>query len=187
MRRTVIVLTVLALLLLTGHAAIAQMGKATAKPKVSDESLQAWNSMARKLIEMAEDFPEDKYNYKPTPEVRSVAQLMLHIAGVNYYFTNAAEGREVAPAEDDPPRDKFKTKKEIVTYLTKSFADGAAAIKKRGERGMAGAVKHPFGERMGTLNSICRDMVEHSGEHYGNLVVYYRVNGMVPPASRPRR
>jgi hypothetical protein len=52
---------------------------------------------------------------------------------------------------------------------------------------MAGAVKHPFGDRMGTLNSICRDIVEHSAEHYGNLVVYYRVNGMVPPASRPRK
>ena len=187
MRRPAIILTVLAVLLLAGDAAIAQMGKAPSKPKVSDESLQAWNSMARKLIEMAEDFPEDKYNYKPTPEVRSVAQLMLHIGGVNYYFTNTAEGREVAPAEDDPPRERFKTKKEIVAYLTKSFADGAAAIKKRGERGMAGAVKHPFGERMGTLNSICRDIVEHSAEHYGNLVVYYRVNGMVPPASRPRK
>jgi uncharacterized damage-inducible protein DinB len=181
------ILTVLALLLLSGNSAVAQMGKAPAKAKPSEESLQAWNSMARKVIEMAEDFPEEKYNYKPTPDVRSVAQLMLHIAGVNYYFTNVAEGREVATAEDDPPRDKFKTKKEIVAYLTKSFADGAAAIKKRGERGMGGAVKHPFGDRMATLNSICRDITEHSGEHYGNLVVYYRLNGMVPPMSRPRR
>jgi uncharacterized damage-inducible protein DinB len=187
MRRSVLLMTVLAVLMLAGSPALAQMGKAPAKPKTSDEGLQAWNSMAKKIIEMAEDFPEDKYNYKPTPEVRSFAQLMLHIGGSNYYFTNAAVGREVAPAEDDPSRDKYKTKKEIVAYLTKSFADGAAAIKKRGERGMAGAVKNPFGERMITLNSFCRDFVEHSAEHYGNLVVYYRLNGMVPPASRPRR
>lgn len=189
MRRSFALLTLAALLLFAAGPARSQTSAPPrkAKPKPSEESLLAWNSAARKLIEMAEEFPADKYDYKPTPEVRSFAQLLLHIAGVNYYFTNATLGREVEHAEDDPPREKYRTKKEIVEFLTKSFADGATAIKQKGERGMSQIVKHPYANRVTSLNSLCRDTVEHSGEHYGNLVVYYRVNGMVPPVSRPRR
>ena len=184
--RTVFMLAVLFALAAT--AAHAQTGKAPAKkPKPSEESLAAWNSMARKIVEMAEDFPEDKYDYKPTPEVRSFRQMLLHIAAVNYFFTNAAERREVAPAEDDPAPEKYRTKTDAVRFVTQSFADGAAAIERKGVRGMAQHVKHPFGNWQSSLNNVCRDMVEHSGEHYGNLVVYYRLNKMVPPASRPRK
>jgi uncharacterized damage-inducible protein DinB len=189
MRRLTTPLTLVALFLLAALPAAAQSkGPAKpAKPKPSGETLRAWNSMARKIIEMAEDFPAEKYDYRPTKEVRNFGQMLLHIAAVNYFFTNAAEGREVAPAEDDPAPEKFKTKADIVAYVTRSFSDGAAAIQKKGDRGMAQAVKHPFGNGLTSLNSLARDMVEHSGEHYGNLVVYYRLNGMVPPASRPRK
>jgi uncharacterized damage-inducible protein DinB len=188
MRRFHKLLTLAIAFALTAVAAQAQTGKAPAKkPKASDESLLAWNSMARKIIEMAEDFPEDKYDYKPTPEVRSFRQLLLHIAAVNYFFTNAAEGREVAPAEDDPAPEKYRTKANAVRFLTQSFADGATAIQNKGARGMGQYIQHPFGSRQTSLNNLCRDISEHSAEHYGNLVVYYRLNKMVPPASRPRK
>jgi len=113
--------------------------------------------------------------------------MLLHVTAVNYFFTNAAEGREVAPAEDDPAPEKYRTKADAVRFVTQSFADGAAAIQKKGARGMGQYIKHPFGNRQTSLNNLCRDIVEHSGEHYGNLVVYYRLNKMVPPASRPRK
>lgn len=188
MRRLALFLTMVALVVLAAGPARAQSSPQPRKPKASEESLRAWNAMARKLIEMAEDFPADKYDYKATPEVRSFAALLLHIGGVNYFFANAAAGREVAKAEDDPPRENFKSKAEVVAYLTKSFADGAAAIQQKGDRGMSQAIPHPFNDKRQTsLNNFCREIVEHSGEHYGNLVVYYRLNGMVPPASRPRR
>lgn len=188
MRRFHILMTLAILLGLTATGAHAQTGKAPAKkPEPSEESLAAWNSMARKIIEMAEDFPEDKYDYKPTAEVRSFRQLLLHVAAVNYFFTNAAEGREVAPAEDDPAPEKYRTKADAVRFVTQSFADGAAAIERKGARGMAQYIKHPFGNRQSSFNNVCRDIVEHSGEHYGNLVVYYRLNKMIPPASRPKK
>ena len=188
MRRFRTVMTLAILFTLAATAAHAQTAKTPAKkPKPSEESLAAWNVIARKVIEMAEDFPEDKYDYKPTPEVRSFRQMLLHIAAVNYFFTNAAEGHVVAPAEDDPAPEKYRTKAQVVAFVTQSFADGAAAIQKRGVRGMAQHVKHPFANRLSSLNNICRDIVEHSGEHYGNLVVYYRLNKMIPPASRPRK
>ena len=193
MRRILTLLTLFVLMVVAAGPTVAQAppAKSPAKPakppKPAEESLQAWNAMAKKIIEMAEDFPEDKYDYRPTPEVRSFAQIILHIGAVNYFFTNAAAGREAGKAEDDPPRANFKTKAYIVAYITKSFADGAAVIQQKGERGMAQHVKHPFGNRQASLNGVCRDLVEHSAEHYGNLVVYYRLNALVPPASRPRR
>ena len=190
MRRIASLVAVVILLALAGAPARAQQ-KAPPPPRaavgMAEEFGGAWNDVGRKLIAMAEDFPEDKYEYKPKPEVRSFGAMLLHVAAVNYFFTNTAVGREVEKAEDDPPRDKYKTKAQVVAFLKKSFADGAAAIKEKGNAGMATAVKHPFGNRMASLYAICADITEHSGEHYGNLVVYYRLNGIVPPESRPRR
>src|SRR5581483_1582187 len=98
--------------------------------------LDSWNEVGRKLIAMAEDFPEDKYDFKPTPAQRSFAEQLLHAAGANYYFTNVARG-EKAPPEDYPKRSEFKSKADIVAFVKKSFADGAAAIKDKGDSGMS--------------------------------------------------
>ena len=56
--------------------------------------LDSWNEIGRKLIAMAEDFPEDKYDFKPTPAQRSFAEQLLHAAGSNYYFTDTVMGRK---------------------------------------------------------------------------------------------
>src|ERR1700758_3284902 len=71
--------------------------------------LDSWNDIGRKLIAMAEDFPEDKYDFKPTPAQRSFAEQLLHAAGSNYYFTDTGmKGKP--PAAEDPKRDQYKTK-----------------------------------------------------------------------------
>src|SRR5882672_6180825 len=101
----------------------------------SQALLESWNDIGRKLIAMAEDFPEDKYDFKPTPAPRSFAEQLLHAAGSNYFFTNPAMGQKMPP-EEDPKRDQFKTKADIVTFVKKSFADAAAAIKSKGDKGM---------------------------------------------------
>ena len=79
------------------------------------------------LIAMAEDFPEDKYDFKPTPAQRSFAEQLLHVAGANYFFINPVMGQK-PPAAEDPKRDQYKTKADVVAFVKKSFADGAAAI-----------------------------------------------------------
>src|SRR5579871_3812987 len=93
--------------------------------------LDSWNDIGRKLIAMAEDFPEDKYDFKPTPAQRTFAQQLLHAAGSCYYFINPVIGKP-APAEEDMKRDRFKTKADIVSFVKKAFADGAAAIQAKG-------------------------------------------------------
>ena len=155
-------------------------------PGPSQAVLEQWNDIGRKLIAMAEDFPEEKYDFKPTPPQRSFAEQLLHAAGANYYFTNLALGQK-QPAQVDPRRDKYKTKTDVVDFVKKSFADGAAAIQKKGDKGMADLVVDPDAHQEYRIIDLAYGFVEHSGEHYGQLVVYYRVAGLVPPESRPKK
>jgi hypothetical protein len=148
--------------------------------------LDSWNDIGRKLIAMAEDFPEDKYDFKPTPAQRSFAEQLLHAAGANYFFSDPAMGKKM-PAEEDPKRADFKTKADIVAFVKKSFADGAAAIKAKGDKGMSDLLVDPFAHQQMRVLDMAYGFIEHSGEHYGQLVGYYRMAGLVPPESRPKK
>ncbi len=147
--------------------------------------LDSWNEIGRKLTAMAEDFPEDKYDFKPTPAERSFAEQLLHAAGSCYYFTNPVMGQK-PPAAEDPKRDQYKSKADIVVFVKKAFADGAATIQSKGEKGMTTEVVYFPGQKARVLD-IAYGLIEHSGEHYGQLVVYYRLAGLVPPESRPKK
>jgi hypothetical protein len=156
--------------------------------------LKQWNEIGRKLISMAEDFPEAKYDFKAAPSTGTFAERMIHGAAANYFFTNAALGQK-PPSDEDPPRAQFKNKAAIVAYVKKSFADGAAAIKSKGDKGISTLVIDPFAEDVPgnankeqiRLSDLGYGIVEHSGEVYGQLSVYYRVAGMIPPESRPKK
>jgi len=171
-------------------SAAQDAGKKDAAPKpakgLSQAVLEQWNDIGRKLIAMAEDFPEDKYDFKPTPAQRSFAEQLLHAAGANYFFINIANG-EKPPAQEDPSRAKYKTKADVVAFVKKSFEDGAATIKAKGDAGMAGMMVDPFENQQVRVFEWAYGFMEHSGEHYGQLVVYYRLAGLVPPESRPKK
>jgi uncharacterized damage-inducible protein DinB len=177
-----------AVLALPAHA--QEMAKKDAAPKPalspSQAVLDSWNDVARKLIAMAEDFPEDKYDFKPTPAQRTFAEQLLHAAGANYFFTNLALGQK-PPAEEDPKRDQYKTKADVVAFVKKSYADGAAAIKAKGDKGMNDLITDPDSHQQTRIYDEAYGFTEHSGEHYGQLAVYYRVAGLVPPESRPKK
>ena len=162
------------------------MKKDAAKPADPEVKvvLASWNDIGRKLTAMAEDFPEDKYDFKPTPAERSFAEQLLHAAGSCYYFTNTVTGQKL-PA-GDPKRDQYKSKADIVAFVKKSFADGAAAIQSKGEKGMMTEFVY-FPHQKARVLDIANGIIEHSGEHYGQLVVYYRLVGLVPPESRPKK
>lgn len=170
----------------------AESPKPAAGP--SGALLKEWNEIGRKLIAMAEDFPEGKYDFKPAPGMHSFAQRLIHAAAANYFFTNLAQGQK-APGEEDPSRAQFKNKAPLVAYVKKSFADGAAAIQAKGDRGILGSVVDPFaedrpelaGKEQIRLIDLAHSLDEHSGEVYGQLTVYYRVAGLIPPESRPKK
>jgi len=161
---------------------------AAVKPAASPSQavLETWNDIGRKLTAMAEDFPEDKYDFKPTPAQRSFAEQLLHAAGANYFFINLAHGQKL-PAEEDPKREQYKTKADVAAFVKKSFADGAAVIKAKGDKGMDDLLTDPNTHRPVRVADAAYSFIEHSGEHYGQLAVYYRVAGLVPPESRPKK
>ncbi|MGD0508552.1 MAG: DinB family protein [Terriglobales bacterium] len=181
---------VLAILILAVLAGAQDTMKKDAPPKPavgpSQVLLENWNDIGRKLIAMAEDFPDDKYDFKPVPAERSFAEQLLHAANANYFFTNPAMGLK-PPGEEDPKREQYKTKAAVVEFVRKAFADGAAAIKQKGDIGMNDLMVDYFANQQTRVSDMAWGLIEHSGEHYGQLVVYYRVAGLVPPESRPKK
>src|ERR1019366_5332581 len=129
----------LSLILVSGlflQVAPAQQKDASPKPPSSPSQalLAVWNDVGRRLTAMAEDFPEDKYDFKPNPVQRSFAEQLIHAAKGNYIFIDIVKG--VKPNYDDPKRSEFKDKAAVVEYLRKSFADGAALIASKGDSGI---------------------------------------------------
>jgi uncharacterized damage-inducible protein DinB len=164
------------------HAA----GQSKAAPSESQTVLAQWNEIGRKLIAMAEDFPEDKYEFKTTPAQRSFAEQLLHASASMYYFTDVAQGQKPR-YPDDPKRDDLKTKAQVVAFVKKCVEDGAALIKAKGDKGMRDLVTDPESKQQMQVSDLAYGLTEHSGEHYGQLVVYYRLSGLVPPESRPKK
>jgi uncharacterized damage-inducible protein DinB len=160
---------------------------AAPKPAISSSQtlLSFWNYVGRKLTTMAEDFPEDKYDFKPNPAQRSFAEQLIHVAHDINIFVEVGKGEK--PHLDDPKRSDFKNKAAVVEYVRKAFADGAALIASKGDSGMNDLVVDAWSNQLFRLNEQAWFYLEHAGEHYGQLVVYYRVAGLVPPESRPKK
>src|SRR5437773_3033251 len=97
-------------------------------PSPSQAVSEQWNDIGRKLIVIAEDLPEDKYDYKPNPGSRTFVAQLLHVSASMYYFTDLAQEKKPRYS-DDPKRDELKTKAQIVAFVKKSVQDGADVIK----------------------------------------------------------
>jgi uncharacterized damage-inducible protein DinB len=157
----------------------------------TEETLEWWNQIGNKLIAMAKDFPEDKYDFKVQKDERTFAQNLLHVAAVDYDLISFVSGSNIGPDfgkdKHNPSRDVYKTKADIVKLIEQAVADGAAVIRHQSDAGLDRA--QPFGWETGrhvVRNSyIWMASIEHSTEHFGQLVVYYRANDLVPPESRP--
>ena len=98
-----------------------------------------------------------------------------------------AAAQDAAKKEVAPKPANFKTKADVVAYVKKSTEDGAAAIKAKGDAGIAGMMVDPFRNQQVRVFDWAYGFIEHMGEHYGQLAVYYRVAGLVPPESRPKK
>ena len=154
-------------------------------PSPSQAVLESWNDIGRKLIAIAEDMPEDKYDYKPHADSRTFVGNLLHASASMYFFTDTAAGKK-ARYGDDPKRDELKTKAQVVAFVKKCVQDGADLIKAKGDKGLNEQVA-AGGPTKTRLSDLAYGLIEHSGEHYGQLAIYYRINGLVPPESRPKK
>jgi uncharacterized damage-inducible protein DinB len=170
---------------LYGHA---QTPNQPPKPALSrsEEMLDRWNDIGNKLIAMAQDFPEDKYDFKLQKDERTFALNLLHAAALDYVLIRRISGSNLGPdfgEGDNPTRDAFKTKADVVKFVQEAVSDGAKVIQQQGDAGLDNTSKF-FGNRLAHNSAIWMFAIEHSAEHYGQLVVYYRANNLVPPASQ---
>ena len=156
----------------------------------AEEMVEWWNQIGNKLIAMAKDFPEEKYDFKVQQDERTFAENLLHVAAVDFDLISRVSGTKAGPDSvqntHNPSRDAYKTKADVVKLLEQAVAEGAATIKQQGDAGLDKTM--PFGWETGkhTVHNsyLWIAGIEHSTEHFGQLVVYYRANGMVPPESR---
>jgi len=156
-------------LLLESVGALAQ-----SPPRSTAQSVRGhFASINHRVLEMAKDFPEDKYDYRLKPEMRSFGAVIVHIASGNVYAAKAGRGENVNWDELDPK--DYKTKATVVALLEKSIADSEGTLKSLPDGTFAKSVE-PW-----------LSVTEHSAEHYGLLVAYYRATGLVPPESRPKK
>ena len=152
----------------------------------SEEMLERWNDIGNKLVVMAQDFPEDKYDFKVQKDERTFALNLLHAAALDFVLIRRISGSNVGPdfgEGDNPTRDQFKTKADVVKFVQEAVADGAKVIQQQGDAGLDNTSKF-FGNRLAHNSIIWTFAIEHTAEHYGQLVVYERLNKVVPPATR---
>ena len=156
----------------------------------ADETLEWWNQIGNKLIAMAKDFPEDKYDFKVQQDQRTFAKNLLHVAAVDYDLIGRVSGSNLGPDfgkdKHNPSRDLYKTKADVVKLLEQAVADGASVIKQQGDAGLDKTTQFGWetGKHVVHNSYIWITAIEHSTEHFGQLVVYYRANNLVPPESR---
>jgi len=154
----------------------------------SDEMLEMWNGIGNKLVGMAQDFPEDKYDFRLQKDERTFAENLLHVAAVDYDLMRAISDSSLGPDfgknKHNPSRDAYRTKAEVVKLIQQVVADGANLIQQQGDAGLDKITKHAWGNKLVHNSYPWLFAIEHSAEHYGQLVVYYRANNLVPPDSR---
>jgi uncharacterized damage-inducible protein DinB len=157
-----------ALLFATALLAVAQAPSTPAKSFAAQ-----FQDVNRRLLDMAKDFPEAKYGYRATKDVRSFGEIIVHVSSGNAYAAKAGRGEKANWDEIDPKG--YTTKAAMVALLERTISDANATLKAIPE------------DRFTKTVQPWLAVIEHAGEHYGQLVVYYRNNGMVPPESRPKK
>ena len=180
-RRTTMCL-VLAALVMSGATATAQNGEGGGTP-LSDAIRTLWQGARLNIQESAAQIPEDDYGFRPTAEVRTFGQMLAHIAGANYVSCAAARGERSPHAEDEFER-TATTKAAIVEALERSLAYCDAAYDTLTDATAVELVPLPFGAGQGIRALPLMSNTTHLNGHYGNLVTYFRLRGMVPPSTR---
>ena len=169
----------------------AKPAAAAGSRSIAEELNGQFSGLEREFVSAAEAMPDDKYDFAPTngefATVRTFALEVKHVAATNFTLAAHILGEPVRDdAKEDNGPDALKTKAEIVQYLKDSCAYTHKALLSITAKNATELVDSPFGGRakytrlgMGIMTSA------HSFDHYGQMVEYLRMNGIIPPASRP--
>jgi len=176
-----VTVVVTALVFLTTGPALAQT---PAFPPTSflAPTKATWESVRGLVLGIAEIIPEDKYDFKATPAVRSFREILVHLIGENYTFFSRVSGESL------PSNSRFealKTRDEILKELRASYEYGAKVWDGLTEQKAMELVEGRNNQKVQRWSAILI-AIQDNMNHYGNLVVYIRLNGLVPPRSAGR-
>jgi hypothetical protein len=154
--------------------ALAQNPPQKPPPTPAQAITATFTSLNQRILQMAEDWPEAKYGFrldeKANPPVRSFGEVLVHIMGGNIHAAKRGRGEPSNWDEVDPKT--LNGKAAIVAAYKKSMDDAIASLK--------AVPPEQFQKTLAPWLSV----IEHNAEHYGQLIAYYRANGVVPPSSR---
>lgn len=169
-----------ALLAFAGTGASAQ----ARVPGARGDFLASFGSIERKFTALAEAFPADKYNWRPGAGVRSVCEVLVHISAENYEMGKAF-GAVAAPKDltDGENAKCFGDKAAIIAAMKASFAAIRTGVTNTADADLE-APFTLFGAALPRRTWLL-NTAEHAGEHLGQQIAYARVNGIVPPWSKP--
>jgi len=172
-------------LLLSALQAIAQQKPSPSKT-IPDSINYMWKMVERDFTSLAEAMPEEKWSFKPTrgafTDVRTFGEQVKHVACANEAWAKKLRGEKPPDHCDTGGPNPAKTRAEILAYLHETFVMMDGEIAKTKLDNLMAPVGGPYAgdNRLEVLNSA----LWHISDHYGQLVVYLRMNGIVPPASR---
>jgi len=178
------------LLWLTGSGIASAQAEKPAAQRAASHVADEWISLSEKQIVAAADaMPADKYSFAPTEGefrgVRNFARQVKHVAAVNYLCAAGIRGEQApADAADERGPDSARTKAEIIKYLKDSYAYLHKAVATIDEKNVFDLIKSPFGQNQQTRIGLAAAALAHSSNHYGQMVEYLRMCGIVPPASQ---
>jgi hypothetical protein len=180
---------ILFLLLAAAGAAFGQAAKSNESQSLSQVLDRRVSSIESDFVSAADAMPQDKYSFAPSggefKGVRTFAQQAKHVAAVNYLLGAAILGEKtplVVGSENGP--DSIASKADIMKFLKDSYSYFHKAVGGINEKNSTEAIKNPFGEGTATRLGLAVLNVGHGFDHYGQMVEYLRMNGIVPPASR---
>lgn len=185
MKKNAWLLTATTFLLACCSLATAQM----AKPDLTHLLDQNLSSVEKELVPLVEAMPEDKFTFVPTTGefkgVRTFAEQAKHIAAVNYLISAAILGEKppVDTGGENGPA-SMTSKADVVKFLKGSFTYTHSAMMSTSDKNAWDQMKSPFGDNQVSKLSMATLIPGHCFDHYGQMVVYLRMNGIVPPASR---
>jgi hypothetical protein len=181
----------LASLIITATAIAADpQAKAEPKPTFASVLDHQLTGTEKTVVPAAEAMPEDKYDFAPTQGefkgVRNFGAEVKHMAVANYHLGAAILGEKVPVDTGNGPNGpaSLKSKADIVKFLNDSFVYAHKAVNSINETNVLEPVKSPFGPNMTTRLALAISIISHPFDHYGQMVEYLRMNGIIPPASR---
>lgn len=151
------------------------------KPAAAKDWIDQWKDVTERVIGVAEAMPSEKYVYKPTGEIGTFADQVKHVCMAMRILLANAEGKHIPL--DEAGLEKLKTKEEILAELRKRVDEGAAVIRRISGKTDGEVVESQFFGRT-TRRFLILQAIAHDNNHYGQMVMYLRLNGITPPASR---